>query len=127
MCNNCVGITGSIVIVLTPLISLMMDQKNKFIKRGIRAEFVGKAQEDTEAMSAVVNGDIQLLYISPESLLHNFKFRNMLLLDKYKRNLRALVVDEAHCVKLWYVWLICVTACISYYILAGEKISAEHL
>lgn len=89
------------MIVLTPLISLMIDQRNKFTKKGIQAEFVGRGQEDTAAISAVVNGDIQLVYVSPESLLCNSKFRNMLLSDKYKKNLRALVIDEAHCIKLW--------------------------
>ena len=79
----------------------MIDQRDKFIKRGIRAEFVGEAQEDTSAMSAVVNGDIQLVYISPESLLCNYKFQNMLLTERYKKHLHALVVDEAHCIKLW--------------------------
>ena len=62
-------IAGSIVIALAPLISLMIDQKYKFIKKGILVEFVGQAQEDTAAMSAVVNGDIQLVYISSENLL----------------------------------------------------------
>jgi len=82
MSKYCVGVT---VIVLTPLISLMIDQKDRFVKRGIQAEFVGKAHENTEAMSAVVNGDIQLVYISPESLLFHLQFRNMLLSDKYKK------------------------------------------
>jgi len=54
-------------------------------------------------MFAVVSGDIQLVYISPENLLCNSKFCNMLLSDKYKKFLRTLVVDEAHCVKLWYI------------------------
>ena len=89
------------MIVLTALISLMIDQRDKFTKKGIQAEFVGQEQEDTAAISAVVNGDIQLVYVSPENLLCNSKFRNMLLSDKYKKNLRALVIDEAHCIKLW--------------------------
>ena len=95
------GTTGSIVIVLTPLISLMMDQKDKFVKKGVRAEFVGQAQEDERAIAAVVKGEVQLVYISPENMLCNLTFRNMLLSDKYKHNLRALAVDEAHCIKLW--------------------------
>lgn len=78
----------------------MMDQKDKFIKRGIRAEFVDKAEEDTEAMCAVLNGDTQLVYLSPESLLCNLKFQNMLISNQYKNTLHALVVDEAHCIKL---------------------------
>ena len=77
-----------------------IDQKDKFTKTGISVEFVGEAQEEDAAVTAVVVGDIQLVYISPESLLCNPRFRNMLLSESYKRNLRALVVDEAHCVKL---------------------------
>lgn len=97
------GGTGSIVIVLTPLISLMIDQKDKFVKKGIQAEFVGQAQEDEEAVAAVIRGDIQLVYISPENLLCSLPFRNMLLSDKYRNKLRALAIDEAHCIKLWLV------------------------
>ena len=92
---------GTIVVVITPLISLMMDQREKFTSKGVSTEFVGEAQEDEVAVEAVIKGNIQLVYISPESLLCNPRFRNMLLSDNYKRNLRAFVVDEAHCVKLW--------------------------
>lgn len=79
----------------------MIDQKEKFTNKGIRAEFVGQAQEDEAAIAAVIKGDVQLVYISPENLLCSLPFRNMLLSDKYKNNLRALAVDEAHCIKLW--------------------------
>ena len=40
-------------------------------------------------------------YYKEDSLLDNIKFRNMLLSAPYKKNLVALVVDEAHCVKTW--------------------------
>ena len=89
------------MVVITPLISLMIDQKDKFSKTGISTEFVGEAEEDDAAVVAVVMGDIQLVYISPEIPLCNLRFRNMLLSENYKRKLRPLVVDEAHCVKLW--------------------------
>ena len=68
------GITGSIVVVVTPLISLMIDQKEKFVQRGLRVEFVGEAQKEKNATTVVLNGDIQLVYISPESLLLNCKY-----------------------------------------------------
>ena len=90
------GVLGTIVVVITPLISLMINQKDKFTKTGISVEFVGEAQEEDAAVTAVVAGDIQLVYISPESLLCNPRFRSMLLSESYKRNLRALVEDEAH-------------------------------
>ena len=95
------GVKGTIIIVITPLVSLMIDQREKFTKKGITTEFVGEAQENDDAVAAVLNGRIQLVYISPESLLGNPRFRSMLLSDSYKTRLRGVVVDEAHCVKLW--------------------------
>lgn len=76
-----------------------MDQKNKLVPRNIVAEYVGDAQDDPSAVSAVLKGQIQLLLISPESILMNPIYRNMLLTKVYKNSLVALVIDEAHCVK----------------------------
>ena len=97
------GVSNSIVVVVTPLISLMLDQKEKFTQKGLTVEFVGKAQKDEEAVLSVLNGRVHLVYISPESLLGNARFRAMMLSDCYQKRLRALVDDEAHCVKLWLV------------------------
>ena len=95
-------ITGSkcsIVVCVSPLTSIMMEQQQKFSSKGVKAEFVGEAQTDAAVISRVLQGDLQLLYISPENLLNNKRFRSMLLTPKYKDHLVALVVDEAHCVK----------------------------
>ena len=62
---------------------------------------MGEAQTDPAVISRVLKGNVQLLYISPENLLNNPRFRSMLLTSKYKEHLIALVVDEAHCVKTW--------------------------
>jgi len=86
------------VVCISPLTSIMLDQQQKFSVKGITAEFVGEAQTDRAVISQVLKGDLQLLFISPENLL---KFRSMLLTTKYKENLVALAVDEAHCVKTW--------------------------
>ncbi len=43
----------------------------------------------------------QLVYLSPEALLTNATWRDMLQCPVYQQNLVALVVDEAHCVKKW--------------------------
>ena len=41
------------------------------------------------------------MFISPESILAKGIFQNMLLSPPYIKNLVAVVVDEAHCVKTW--------------------------
>ena len=88
------------MIVITPLIALMVDQKQNLIQMGISVEFVGEAQCSEEAVQSVVKGEIQLVFISPESMLNN-KFRNMLQKNKYQDHLVALVVEEVHCVQMW--------------------------
>ena len=79
----------------------MVDQQAKFSLRGLKTEFVGEAQLNKEAEERVLRGEVQLVYISPKSILSNFKFRRMLTSSVYMDNLVALVVDEAHCVKTW--------------------------
>lgn len=79
----------------------MLEQQRKYSSKGIATEFVGEAQADPAVISQVLQGNLQLLYISPENLLNNPRFRSMLLKSKYKEHLVALVVDEAHCVKTW--------------------------
>jgi bloom syndrome protein len=49
----------------------MMDQKEKFILKGVSTEFLGEDQLDNNAISQVLFGSIQLVYISPESIMCN--------------------------------------------------------
>lgn len=95
------GQEGSIVICVIPLVSLMMDQKARFTPKGVVAEFVGEEQTDQNCIRSVISGSAQLVYISPESLICNQIYRNMILSPIYKEKLVAFVIDEAHCVKSW--------------------------
>ena len=45
----------------------------------------------------------QLVYINPEQLIGNPRYRTMCQSEVYAENLVGLVIDEAHCVKKWYV------------------------
>ena len=92
---------GSIVVCVSPLTSLMMDQKKKFTRSGLVTVFVGEDQTNKGVISSILKGNVQLVYISPESLVCNPFYRNMLLSPVYKEKLIGLVIDEAHCVKSW--------------------------
>ena len=96
-----IGCHGSIVVCVSPLISIMMDRRQKFVLKGISAEFMGEAQDDPNAIKKVLSGCIQLVFISPESIISNSAFRNMLMSTLYKERMVALAIDEAHCVKTW--------------------------
>ena len=88
----------SIVLVVSPLTALMMDQKRILSQKGLSVEYVG---DELHNLDDVLKGKVQLVYVSPESLLGNAKIRKMLLNSAYSRNLVGFVVDEAHCVKMW--------------------------
>jgi len=49
----------------------MFDQKKRFSVMGLRAEFVGSARDDPTATDTMLNGTVQLVFISPENLLTN--------------------------------------------------------
>ena len=52
----------SIVICVSPLTSLIMEQRRRFSHRGLSAEFVGELQTDPKSMRNVEEGNVQLLY-----------------------------------------------------------------
>lgn len=86
-------------IVISPLIALMQDQVDDLVQSGIRASFLNSSQTYAESDSvekALVNGELDLLYIAPERLLTD---RFLHLLEQTKVALFA--IDEAHCVSQW--------------------------
>ena len=57
----------SIAVVVSPLTSLTLDQP-KFAPRGLKVDFVGEHQSDPLAKQNVLQGNVQLVYITPENL-----------------------------------------------------------
>ena len=78
----------------------MIDQKRILLEKGLSVEYVGEGVAP-DNLDDVLKGKVQIVYISPESLLGNVKIRKMLLNSVYSQNLVAFFVDEAHCVKMW--------------------------
>ncbi len=88
-----------LTVVISPLIALMQDQVTNLLAMGIPAAFLNSAQP-FEAQQTVIeqcyNGDLRLLYISPEKLFSN-GFLNFL----ESMPIRLFAVDESHCVSFW--------------------------
>ena len=95
------GKKGSIIVCISPLNAIMVEQQAKYLAMGISVEYVGEGQKNPLAWRNVVNGEVQLVYISPENIICNPQYRHMLRSAAYKERLVGIVVDEAHCVKTW--------------------------
>jgi len=92
-----------LMIVVSPLIALMQDQVEALQDNGVGATFLNSTLTAAEAKSretAILKGDIKLLYVAPERLLSD---RFLFFLDTLEEQLgiSAFAIDEAHCVSEW--------------------------
>ncbi|MCL6531869.1 MAG: RecQ family ATP-dependent DNA helicase [Armatimonadetes bacterium] len=89
-----------LTLVFSPLRALMRDQVRQACERyALRADTVNSDMDEEEQQAVLeraVNGQIDLLYIAPERLSNP-------LWQEYQLRLpiRAVVIDEAHCVSVW--------------------------
>ena len=96
-----------IVVVVSPLISLMCNQVynlNRHAEQRGRppvAAFLGEAQADASVQPRALRGDFPLLYMTPEKLMMNASVREGLRTLHRAKRLRLLAVDEAHLVSEW--------------------------
>lgn len=95
------ALSRQLTIIISPLVSLMKDQVENLEKRfGItKATAINgllSPLERQEAIERVENGDIQLLYLSPESLRSPTISRII-----KQRSIARFVIDEAHCFSSW--------------------------
>ncbi|KAI3864090.1 hypothetical protein MKW98_031682 [Papaver atlanticum] len=91
-------LTGKVVIVLSPLISLMHDQCLKLAKHGISACFLGSGQTDTSVEQKAMNGMYSVVYVCPETVLRLIGPLQKL---AENRGIALFAIDEAHCVSKW--------------------------
>ncbi|KAK1319494.1 ATP-dependent DNA helicase Q-like SIM [Acorus calamus] len=91
-------LTGKVVVVISPLISLMHDQCLKLAQCGISACFLGSGQPDNSVEHKAMSGMYQIVYVCPETVL-----RLIVPLQKLAENcgIALFAIDEAHCVSKW--------------------------
>lgn len=92
-------LSDGLTVVISPLIALMKDQVDALHANGIAATFLNSsidAATARERIAALDRGDYRLLYVAPERAIVPAFLAG---LDRW--NLRAIAVDEAHCVSEW--------------------------
>ncbi|XP_070573517.1 uncharacterized protein [Ptychodera flava] len=81
--------SGSIVLVISPLIALMKIKCRSAAKwNGVRTK------------EQIVRGKFQVVFSSPEAIMTR-EWRRLLSSDVYQENLVGIAIDEAHCVYQW--------------------------
>lgn len=91
-----------LVIVISPLISLMKDQVDKLNELWLKAELINSTIDSYDKQIILNdisknNGTIKFLYIAPERL-NNFDFNRVISNVK----ISLIAIDEAHCISQWW-------------------------
>ena len=54
-----------------------------------------------DVKQGVYNGKYSLVFFTPELLLQERRWRELITSSVYMQRIKAFIVDEAHCVKKW--------------------------
>lgn len=88
-----------LTVVVSPLISLMKDQVDALVARGIEAAFINStlsADEVRDRLLRAQTGRLSLLYVAPE------RFEIPSFADRLRAiGVALLAIDEAHCISEW--------------------------
>jgi len=94
-------ITKKTIFIISPLISLMEDQKDNLLKKNIIVATLHCNNKNIQDdIKKIINGTIKIVYMSPEYLIEGNGID--LALELIKKNILGfLAVDESHCISSW--------------------------
>jgi ATP-dependent DNA helicase RecQ len=92
-------LSDKLTIVVSPLISLMKDQVDRLLSRGVRAAFINSSLESSDrsrVQAGIARGEYKLIFVAPERFAAG-GFDRILRMGK----VGAFAIDEAHCISHW--------------------------
>ena len=103
LCYQAPALLGDgLALVVSPLISLMKDQVDALTANGVPAAFYNSSlgpEERRHVARRVADGEVRLLYVSPERLAGDGSERFLSFLRSTRP--RYVAIDEAHCISHW--------------------------
>ena len=72
-----------IIVVITPLVAIMEEQVSQLASKQIQAVHVTSTLDITD--SDIISGKFAVVYVSPEQLLRQVKWRDLLLVKYFKQ------------------------------------------
>ncbi len=94
-------LTKKTIFIISPLISLMDDQKDKLEKAGIHVSALHSLNlNKSEDIKKILTGEIKIVFMSPETLISG---DGLVLAKQLMVNnlLGYLAIDESHCLSSW--------------------------
>jgi len=94
-------LTKKTIFIISPLISLMDDQKDKLLKLGIPVSALhGNNINKENEIKEILEGKIKIVYMSPEYIIDGYGLE--LAKTLYEKNILGyLAIDESHCLSSW--------------------------
>jgi superfamily II DNA helicase RecQ len=100
------GVTQGVTVVISPLISLIVDQVTALINKGITAVTLNSNMDAENRNFSLTQlrapePTARLVYVTPEMVAKSEQFKDVLQKLYQRKRLARFVVDEAHCVSRW--------------------------
>jgi ATP-dependent DNA helicase RecQ len=92
-------LSDRLTVVVSPLISLMKDQVDRLLARGVPAAFINSSLESSDrsrVQAGIARGEYKLIFVAPERFAAG-GFERVLRMGK----VGAFAIDEAHCISHW--------------------------
>ena len=94
-------LTKKTIFIISPLISLMDDQKDKLMKMGILScALHSNNLNKNDEIKKIIEGKIKIVYMSPEYIIEHDGMELAKILVN-NNQLKYLAIDESHCLSSW--------------------------